>query len=100
MDVILIPLIRLLISVISLLQWFVIIHVILNLLISFKVIDGYGKFTYNIQSFLYKVTSPFLMPIQRVIPSFGGFDLSPIILILSLGFLQDVLIRISNKFIL
>jgi YggT family protein len=99
MDIVLVPLLRLVISVISLLHWFVIIHVILNLLISFKVIDGYGKFTYNIQSFLYKVTSPFLMPIQRILPSFGGFDLSPVVLLLALGFLQDVLYRLSNKFI-
>lgn len=37
------------------------------------------------------LTDPFLAPLRRVIPSIGGIDLSPMILIIGLMFLQELL---------
>ncbi|OGQ97596.1 MAG: hypothetical protein A2521_10475 [Deltaproteobacteria bacterium RIFOXYD12_FULL_57_12] len=49
---------------------------------------------YNpIVRFLYEVTEPVLSRIRRVIPAFiGGMDLSPMILILAIIFLQSFLV--------
>jgi YggT family protein len=39
----------------------------------------------------YKITEPVLRPIRRILPSFGGLDLSPVVLILLLYFIRDLL---------
>ena len=36
-----------------------------------------------------KLTDPVLNPIRRVIPNLGGIDISPIVLVLGLLFIQD-----------
>ena len=41
--------------------------------------------------FLYRITEPVLRPIRRILPSFGGIDLSPVVLILLLYFILDLL---------
>ena len=35
----------------------------------------------GIYSFLYSITEPVLGPVRRILPSFGGFDFSPMIVI-------------------
>jgi YggT family protein len=44
-----------------------------------------------IGEFLWRVTEPALRPIRRFMPNLGGIDISPIILILIIYFLQMVL---------
>lgn len=50
---------------------------------------------YNpIVRFLDRVTEPVLRPIRRRLPvSFGGFDFSPLIVLLAIVFLQEFLIK-------
>ncbi len=66
-----------------------IISVILSWLVQFNVINTSNRFVYQIGDFLYRITEPALRPIRSVIPSVGGIDLSPLILILVLGFLRQ-----------
>ena len=40
---------------------------------------------------LYRLTEPMLRPIRRLLPNLGGVDISPIILLLGLFFLQSLL---------
>ena len=48
---------------------------------------------YNpIVRFLRQATDPLLTRIRRVLPAMGGFDLSPMILILAIVFLQSFLV--------
>ncbi len=48
---------------------------------------------YNpIVRFLHQVTDPVLMRLRRYIPIMGGLDLSPMILILAIVFLQSFLV--------
>lgn len=42
----------------------------------------------SIYRLLYQVTEPVLGPIRRMLPPMGGFDFSPLIVILLLGVLQ------------
>ena len=49
---------------------------------------------YNpIVRFLIQVTDPILLRIRRYIPSMGGIDLSPMILILAIVFLQSFVVH-------
>jgi YggT family protein len=43
--------------------------------------------------FLYRITEPALKPIRRLLPTMGGIDLSPVVLILGLYFLRVLLLR-------
>jgi len=66
---------------------------ILSTLISFKIVNAYQPFVRRLMFFLDKLCLPVLKPIQRVLPDLGGFDISPIIVILLITFLQDLLIH-------
>ena len=69
-------------SLLQLLVWAIIISAILSWLVAFDVINLRNRFVYNVSRFLDAVTRPVLAPFQRMIPSLGGVDISPIIVIL------------------
>jgi YggT family protein len=78
-------------TVLGLYWWVIIIYVIISWLIAFNVINTYNRFVYAIVGVFRKLVEPVLAPIQRIIPSFGGLDLSPIVLLLGLWFVRSLL---------
>jgi YggT family protein len=69
----------------GLLQLFVvavIISAILSWLVAFDVINLRNRAVYSIAHFLDAVTRPVLRPVQKIIPTLGGVDISPIIVLL------------------
>jgi YggT family protein len=44
--------------------------------------------------FLYRITEPALKPIRKHIPKLGGFDLSPVVLLIALWFLRNLMFEI------
>ena len=89
--VILGPLIEVILVAINLYIWAIIISAILSWLIAFDVINTSNRFVYTVLDFLWRITEPALRPIRNVLPNLGGIDISPIILILGLFFVQQVL---------
>ena len=85
------PLIRVAIIAVDLYIWIIIIGAIMSWLVAFNIINTTNQFVYMVIDFIYRITEPALRPIRRVIPNFGSVDISPIILILGLLFLQMVL---------
>ena len=79
-------------TVIDLYITVLIIFVILSWLISFNVVNTRNRFVYLVGDVLYRITEPALRPIRRMVPNLGGVDISPMVLILGLWFVQ-VLIR-------
>lgn len=100
MDIILIPLLGIVSTVIGIYSWIVIASVIMNWLVNFNIINTNNNFTLMIMEFLYKVTEPILMKIRRFVPIISGFDFSPIVLILLLWFLQAVITRLMVKIVM
>jgi YggT family protein len=94
MDIILDPLIRIVLIALDLYVWLVIAAAILSWLIAFGVINTYNRFVYLVNDFLYRVTDPALRPLRRFLPNLGGIDISPVVLILIIYFLQMVLERV------
>ena len=82
-------------TVINLYIWVLIISAVLSWLIAFNVINTRNRAVYMITDFLYRVTEPALRPIRRVIPSLGGVDISPVILILLLAFLRRLIFEMA-----
>ena len=91
MDVVLIPLLQVVSIAIDLYIWVVIAGVILSWLTAFNVVNTSNKAVYIIGDFIYRVTEPALGPIRRFLPNLGGIDLSPLVLILLLAFVQNLL---------
>ncbi len=81
-------------QIISLYQFVIIAGAILSWLVAFNVVNPRNQFVAGIGRFTYAVTEPALRPIRKIIPSFGGVDLSPIVLLLGLEFLRRILWRI------
>ena len=65
-----------------------IITIYIWLLIAFNVVKVRNPIVANIGEFLYRVTDPLLRPIRNMLPNLGGIDISPVILILGLLFLE------------
>ena len=95
--VILGPLIEIVIIALDIYVWMVIISAILSWLVHFGVINTRNQFVSMIGEFLWRITEPALRPIRRFMPNLGGIDISPIILILIVFFLQKVLINVYGS---
>ena len=93
MSILLGPLLDLVSVVISLYIWVLIISVVMSWLINFNVVNTSNRLVYRLAEFLYNITEPALRRIRRVMPHFGGIDISPVVLILALWFVQNVLLR-------
>ena len=44
-------------------------------------------------AFVYRVTDPILIPVQKLIPPIGMFDISAMIVLILLGFVQAIILR-------
>jgi YggT family protein len=78
-------------AVINIFIFVLIVQVIMSWLIAFNVVNTRNRFVYMVADVAYKITEPVLRPIRRILPSFGGLDLSPVVLILLLYFIRDLL---------
>jgi YggT family protein len=97
MDVLLIPTLHLVITVLHLYTWCLVVGAVLSWLVHFNVINSYSPVVRRVGEMLYQITEPFLRPVRRILPLTGGMDLSPVILILLVGFIQNVLNRLLVK---
>ena len=77
-------------AILTILTWIIIIRA----LISWVNPDPYN----SIVQFLYRVTEPILMPIRRILPAMGGFDLSPIVALVGIMFIRSFLVRTLIEF--
>jgi len=78
-------------NILEFLKWIIILQVILSWLVHFNVVNMRNQFVYMVGNFLYRVSAPMLRPIQRIVPNFGGIDISPVVLIFLLIFAQILL---------
>jgi YggT family protein len=75
-------------TIITLYIWILIASAVLSWLIAFNVVNTRNPIVAGVGEFLYRVTEPALRPIRNLMPNLGGIDISPVILILLLLFLQ------------
>ncbi|MCP4385229.1 MAG: YggT family protein [Hyphomicrobiales bacterium] len=65
---------------------------VLSWLIAFNVVNTGNQFVSAFVQFLYVVTEPVLRPIRNILPNFGGIDISPVVVILIIIFIQSVVL--------
>lgn len=86
---------RSLLNLIDLVLWLytiiIIAHIVVSWLVAFNIVNTYNKFVNMIGYFLHRATDPVLRPLRRIIPSIGGIDLTPLVVLLVLWFARSLL---------
>ena len=69
-------------------SYVVIANVVISWLVAFNVLNTQNRFVYSVLDFTYRLTEPFLRRIRAFLPNLGAFDISPIILLLLIWFIE------------
>ena len=80
-------------QILQIYKYAVIIYVIVNMLISFNIINTNNRIISIVMDFLFKLIEPLLRVIRNVIPNFGAIDVSPVILIIVIEALQYIMTK-------
>ena len=75
-------------QILKLYSYVVIATVVISWLVAFNVLNTSNRFVYLILDFTYKMTEPILKRIRRFLPNLGAFDISPIVLLLLIWFIE------------
>ena len=75
-------------QILKIYSYVVIANVVISWLVAFNVLNTQNRFVYSILELTYRLTEPFLNRIRRFIPNLGAFDISPIILLLLIWFIE------------
>ena len=75
-------------QILKLYSYVVIANVIVSWLIAFNILNTQNRFVYSILELSYKLTDPILNKIRRFLPNLGSLDISPIILLLLIWFIE------------
>ena len=78
----------LVLQILKLYSYVVIINVVISWLITFNILNTQNRFVYSILELSYRLTDPILNKIRRFLPNLGSLDISPIILLLLIWFLE------------
>ena len=78
----------LVLQILKLYSYVVIANVLISWLIAFNVLNTQNRFVYSILELTYRLTDPFLNRIRRFLPNLGSLDISPIILLLLIWFIE------------
>ena len=69
-------------------SYVVIANVVISWLIAFNILNTQNRFVYSILEFSYRLTDPILNKIRHFLPNLGSLDISPIILLLLIWFVE------------
>ena len=75
-------------QILKLYTYVVIANVIISWLVAFNVLNTSNRFVYLILDFTYRLTEPFLNKIRAFLPNLGAIDISPVILLLLIWFIE------------
>ncbi len=78
----------LVLQILKLYSYVVIANVIVSWLIAFNILNTQNRFVYSVLEFSYRLTDPILNKIRLFLPNLGSLDISPIILLLLIWFIE------------
>ena len=78
----------LVLQILKLYSYIVIVNVIISWLVAFNVLNTQNRLVYSILELTYRLTEPFLNKIRRFLPNLGTLDISPVILLLLIWFIE------------
>ena len=75
-------------QILKIYSYVVIANVIISWLVAFNVLNTQNRFVYSFLELTYRLTDPILNRIRRFLPNLGTLDISPIILLLLIWFIE------------
>jgi YggT family protein len=75
-------------QILKLYSYVVIANVVVSWLVAFNVLNTQNRFVYSILELSYRLTEPLLIKIRRFLPNLGSLDISPVLLLVLIWFLQ------------
>lgn len=79
------------IVVLNIYVYVLIASAVLSWLIAFNVVNTRNQFVATLWDMLYRVTEPVLRPIRAILPNLGGIDVSPVVVLLIIFFIERVI---------
>ena len=75
-------------QILKIYSYVVIANVVISWLIAFNILNTQNKFVYSILELSYRLTDPILNKIRRFLPNLGSLDISPVVLLLLIWFVE------------
>jgi YggT family protein len=94
------PVFELVLLLLNIYWYVVLIAVVMSWLISFGVVNVHNPYARSVVRALYLVTEPLFRQIRRVLPDLGGIDISPMIVLLGIWFLQQVVYWLAARYMI
>ncbi|HZG32257.1 MAG TPA: YggT family protein, partial [Sphingopyxis sp.] len=68
----------------NILWWIIIVQAVMSWLLAFNVINTHNEFVRQLWLVLERITEPLYRPIRKIMPDFGGIDLTPMVVLILL----------------
>jgi YggT family protein len=94
------PISSLILLLLDLYWWVVIAAVVASWLIAFNVINLHNNIVRSLVRLLDTLTEPVFRQIRRIIPAFSGIDISPLIVLIAIWFLQQLVVWVALRWAL
>ncbi len=78
-------------TIIQIVLFVIIVQAILSWMIALNLANPRNQFVAAIWSAVCKLTDPLYAPFRRIVPNLGGIDITPMIVIIGLLFLQQLI---------
>ena len=78
----------LVLQILKLYYYVVLANVLISWLVAFNVLNTQNKFVYSILEMTYRLTDPMLNRIRRFLPNLRSLDISPVILLVLIWFIE------------
>ena len=75
-------LLDILMILLNILWWIIIVQAVMSWLIAFNVINTHNQFVGQLWTVLDRITEPLYRPFRRIMPDFGGLDLTPMLVLI------------------
>jgi YggT family protein len=83
-----------LLLILQLYTYVIIAAVIASWLVGFGIVNSYNPIARSVLRALYALTEPVFGSVRRLLPAMGGLDLSPLVVLIIIFFLQRLIIRL------
>lgn len=87
-------------ALLNLLRLAIIVSAILSWLFAFDVINYRNRFVASLAEALDRITGPVMAPFRRIIPTLGGIDITPIIVLILITGVMNYLLPASQAALL
>ena len=78
----------LVLQLLKLYYYVVLANVVISWLVSFNILNTQNRFVYSVLEMTYRLTEPILNRIRRFLPNLGSLDISPVILLVLIWFIE------------